>query len=91
MWFTGALIVGVVVTLLFFLLRNKNIKVAWYEMLIAIGGIALILFGLQNYIGFKAEFEPEASTTSLLIMGLPGVILLAVAVLLVLRRKNAAS
>ena len=91
MWFISALIVGTALTALVFWLRGKSVKVAWYEMLIAVIGVLLILFSLQNYFGFTAEFESSAATTALLVMGLPGLLLLAVAGVLVSRRQKSAS
>ncbi|MEN8613999.1 LPXTG cell wall anchor domain-containing protein [Dehalogenimonas sp. THU2] len=90
MWFIAALIVGTGLTALAFWLRGKGFKFAWYEALIAVIGVALLLFGIQNYFGFTSEFESDAATTALLLMGIPALILLAVSGLLISRRNKTA-
>jgi len=87
-WFIAAIIVGVGAAALVFWLRSRGVKITWYEILIGVVGIGLLLFSLQNYFGFTSEFESSAATTALLIMGLPGLILLAVAGVLVSRRRQ---
>ena len=90
MWFIAALIVGGGLIGLEMWVRNKNIPVTWYDRLIGAVGILLLLFAIQNYFGFIAELEPTAPGLVLLVMGLPSLILVAVAGLLVWRRKQAA-
>ncbi|MEN8614017.1 LPXTG cell wall anchor domain-containing protein [Dehalogenimonas sp. THU2] len=91
MWFIAALIVATGLTVLWFWLRGKGVKMAWYEILIGVVGVALILFGIQNYQGFTSEFESDAATTALLLMGIPGLLLLVVAGILIKRRNRAVS
>jgi ABC-type enterobactin transport system permease subunit len=91
MWFIAAIVVATVVTALVFLLRDKGIKVAWYELLIAIVGVFLLLFSIQNYFGFNAEFEPDAATTALWMIGGPALLLFAIAGSLIWRRNRKAS
>jgi hypothetical protein len=79
MWFIIALVIGAAVAALIFLLRSRGIRVSWYEWLIGIVGIALLLFTIQNYGASLNEFESGAATTFLLVTGLPAVILLAIA------------
>ncbi len=90
MWFIVALIVGGLVGALVLWLRAKDIKVAWYEWLIGIIGLLLLLFTIQNYIGSQAEWESSAANMFLLVVGLPGLILIAVAGVLIARRQRAA-
>ncbi len=71
--------------------RNQNIVVTWYDRLIGAIGLLLILFTIQNYFGSLAELEPTAANLFLLISGLPGVILAAVAAALIWRRRGAAA
>ena len=62
----------------------------WYEWLIGIIGVALLLFTVQNYFGSQAELEPKVANMFLLVTGLPALILLAVAWQLWARRKKTA-
>ena len=89
MWFIVALIVGVLVGALVLWLRSRDIKVAWYEWLIGILGLLLLLFGIQNYFGSLAEFDGTANLY-LLVVVLPGIILGAVVAALIWRRQRAA-
>ena len=89
MWVIIALIVGGVLGGLMLWLRATGIKVSWYEWLIGIIGVLLLLFTIQNYIGSQAEFEAKAASMFLLVTGLPAVILIAVAGLLSWRRQRA--
>ncbi|MBA7668403.1 hypothetical protein ES703_76513 [subsurface metagenome] len=90
MWFIVALIVGGLVGALMFWLRGRDIKVTWYEWLIGIIGLLLLLFTIQNYIGSQAEWESTAANMFLLATGLPAIILIVVAGLLAWRQHRAA-
>jgi len=79
MWFIIALVIGAAVAGLIFFLRSRGIKVSWYEWLIGIVGLALLLFTIQNYSASLNEFESGAATTFLLVTGLPSIVLLAIA------------
>ncbi|PKH47985.1 zinc ribbon domain-containing protein [Dehalococcoides mccartyi] len=72
-------------------LRSKNIKVTWYEWLIGIVGLLLLVFTIQNFAGSLAEVESTAAYMFLLVVGLPALILLAVAWQLVVRRQKIGS
>ena len=88
MWFVAALIVGILVTGLVMWMRSRDMSVTWYEILIGAVGVLLLLFGIQNYFGFNSEFESDAATTSLLLMVLPAVVLIAVAAFLAWRSNR---
>ena len=79
MWFIAALILGGLVGAFALWMRSKDMKMTWYTWLIGIVGLFLLLFTIQNYIGSVNEFEDSAATMFLLVMGLPAVILIAVA------------
>ena len=89
MWFVSALIVGAGVIWLALWLRGRGTKVTWYEWLIGIAGLLLLLFTLQNYFGSIAEFWPNAASKFLLVTGLPAVILMAIAISLAWRSNRA--
>ena len=90
MWFIIGLIVGVAVLALSLWLRNNNIAVKWYEWLIGVLGLLLVLFSIPNFTGSFAEREPAAAWMFLLLLILPGVVLMAVAFQLIWRRSRTA-
>ena len=89
MWLIIGLIAGAAILGLVQWMRSKNISLTWYEWLIGIVGLALLLFTIQNFFGSFAELEPTAAWMFLLITGLPSLILLAVSWQLVARRQKA--
>ena len=89
MWLMIGLIVGAALLALVLWLKGRDIRVAWYEWLIGIVGLLLLLFTIQNLVGSLAELEPTAAYMFLLVTGLPALILLVVAWQLVARRQRA--
>ncbi|MFA6808896.1 MAG: hypothetical protein WCR27_07875 [Eubacteriales bacterium] len=79
LWFVIGLIIGS--GLIYLVLSNKY-KVLWYQWALGIVTIALFLTTLQNILGFVRELEPMAITFTLLVMGIPTVILGVLAVML---------
>ena len=90
MWLIIGIIVGALILGLAMWLRSRSMSMTWYEWLIGIIGLALLLFTVQNYFGSQAELEPKAATMFLLVTGLPALILLAVTWQLVIRHKKTA-
>ena len=90
MWFIVALVVGVGLTALVMWLRNRDISVTWYEWIIGIIGLLLLLFTIQNSLTAITELESTASMMFLLVFGLPALILLVVSWQLVARHNRAA-
>lgn len=88
-WFIMGLIVGAILLWLFVFLRNKNITLTWYEWLIGLVGLFLLLFTIQNFIGSFVEMETTAAWLFLLVVGIPALLLLALAWQLALRRRKA--
>jgi uncharacterized membrane protein len=88
MWFVVALVIGFALAALIFFLRSKNFKMAWYEWLIGAIGFLLVLFALQNYMTVSAEPNTKAANMFLLVVGLPGLILMAIAWQLSARRQK---
>ena len=88
MWFVVALIVGAAVAAMVLLLRSRDIRVSWYEWLIGILGLLLLLFTIQTYGGFSAEAADDAASTILWMVGIPSVVLIGIAVFLGWRRNR---
>lgn len=88
MLFIIAVALGAIIVAAMFLAANRGIKIAWYEWLIGIVGLFLLLFTIQNYFGSLSEFEPEAAQAVLLVTGIPSILLLAVAISLGWRRNR---
>lgn len=82
MWLFLGLALGAVLLVLVVWLRSRKIAVAWYEWLLGGLGLALVLFALQNYMASVAALEPTAPGMFLLVFGLPGIVLLLLAIFL---------
>ena len=89
MWFLIALILGALIAGLILWMRSRSMSLTWYEWVIGIIGLLMVLFGVQNYFGSVAEVELNAAPLYLLIVALPGLVLLLVAGLLANRRAKA--
>ena len=86
-WLITGLILGAAI---FWLATSGKVKLTWYEWVLGVLGLILILFAFQNYGASQVELEPKAGGLLLWIFGLPGLILAAVAgVLAFLRAKKA--
>ena len=89
MWLVIGLLVGAWIIFVGKQMTAKGAALRWYEWIIGIIGVALILFTIQNYFGSRAELEPKAANMFLLVTGLPGVILLVLTSVLARRHKTA--
>ena len=89
MWLIVALVLGFALTALIFWGRSKGIKMTWYEWLIGVVGLLMVLFAVQNFIEVNSEFNPTAANNFLIFVGLPGLILMVVAWQLTIRHKKA--
>ena len=89
MWFLVALILGAVIGGLLLWMRSRNMNLTWYEWVIGVIGLLMVLFGVQNYFGSVAEVEISAAPMYLLVIALPGLVLLVVAGLLANRSSKA--
>ncbi|BAQ35379.1 dehalogenase [Dehalococcoides sp. THU3] len=90
MWFTIGILVGALILGLVWLMKRNNFSMTWYEWLIGAIGLLMLLFTIQNYFASLAEIEPKAAYMFLLVVGLPGLILLALAWQLAARRVKKA-
>jgi hypothetical protein len=91
MWFIFGLIVGAGILALVLWLRNRNIGMKWYEWIIGVIGLGLLLLMVQNIIGSVREMETLAAWQFLWIIGLPALILLSLAWWLPWRRNRKTS
>jgi hypothetical protein len=62
------------------LLKEKSIKLKWYEWVLVILGLLFFLFLGQTFIASFGEGEPRAAWMSLIFLGLP-IVLIAVGTL----------
>jgi uncharacterized membrane protein YeaQ/YmgE (transglycosylase-associated protein family) len=89
MWLVIGLIVGAGLLWLVSWMKSKNMAFKWYEWLLGVIGLAMLLFTIQNFFGSQAELEPKAASMFLLVTGLPAVILLVLTGVLAARHKAA--
>lgn len=91
MWFIIGIIVGAAVLGLVWALGRRNIYLNWYEWLVGIIGLGLLLFTIQNFFGSYSELEVQAAYMFLPVTGLPSLIFLGVAWQLAAKRAQKAS
>lgn len=86
MWLVTGLILGAGVLAGALWLRSRSVRIKWYEWLIVVTGILLVMFAVENARAFQAEFESTAASRSILVFGLPGLLLVLIAAALVFWR-----
>ena len=89
LWLILGLIVGAAILALALWSNNRGVSIKWYDWVIGLVGLMLLLFTIQNFFGSNAELEPTAANLFLLVTGLPAIILLVVAWQLIARRARA--
>ncbi len=89
MFFVFGLAFGVAGLLLFQAVR-RGTSISWYEWLLGVIGVALLFLGVWHFFASLRELETGAGGLGFAIIGLPGLILLAV-VWQLWRRRQAAS
>jgi hypothetical protein len=90
MWLVIGLVLGALLIWLVSFMKSKGMAFKWYEWVIGLIGLAMLLFTVQNFFGSQAELEPKAANMFLLVTGLPALILLAITWQLVIRHKKTA-
>ncbi|AAW39257.1 MAG: dehalogenase [Dehalococcoides mccartyi] len=85
---TGA-ILGAAITLLVSWLRSKNIGLKWYEWLMSLVGLALVIMAIQHFMGSQIEMYMTAGWFGALAMGIPALILFVIVWRLVAVRQKA--
>ncbi|BAQ35370.1 dehalogenase [Dehalococcoides sp. THU3] len=86
MWLIISFVLGALALALIMWLRTSHVSLTWYEWLLGIIGLALLLFTILFFTDALGETEPKAGTMFLLVLGLPAVILLALTWQLTVRR-----
>ena len=89
LWLILGLVVGAAILALVMWSNNRGVSIKWYDWVIGLVGLLLLLFTIQNFFGSNAELEPTAANLFLLVTGLPAIILLVVAWQLIARRARA--
>ncbi len=90
MSFIIALALGAGILALVLWIRNQNTMIIWYEWLLGVVGLLLLLAAIQHYAGSLTEKYTTAGWMGALAFGIPGLILLAVVWQLISRRQRAA-
>ncbi len=85
LWLILGLLLGAGI---YWLATQATFKLTWYEWVLAVLAVILILFTIQNYSASMTELEPRAAGTMLWLFGLPGVILGVIAGVLVWWRSR---
>ena len=88
LWLILGLVVGAGVLAVALWSNNRGVSIKWYDWVIGVIGLLLLLFTIQNFFGSNAELEPTAANLFLLVTGLPAIILMAVAWQLITRRSR---
>ncbi|WP_324665614.1 dehalogenase [Dehalococcoides mccartyi] len=88
MWLLLGILLGIIALGLVWWSKKSNTSLQWYDWVIGLAGLSMLLFTVQNYFASVAEGEPQASYMFLLVTGLPAVILLAVVWQLLARRAK---
>ncbi len=89
LWIILGVILGV--TFYFFATNNMNFKFTWYEWVMVVLSVLLVMFAVQNFQASQSEIESRAAGYFLLMFGLPGLILGVLPVVLVWLRLRKAS
>lgn len=90
MWLIIGLIIGAGLLAWVYWIRERHVKITWYEWLLGIIGLMVLLFAIENFTKFLAEHETRAAWRFLLIAGLPSLMLLSLYFLLPWRRHHKA-
>ena len=87
LWFIFGLLLGAGILGLVFWMRARKIRAAWYEWIMGILSLILILLLMQNFVGSIAEEETRAAWMGVLFLGIPAVVLGVLAVRLPWQRQ----
>ncbi len=88
MWLIIGLLVGVGGWWLVSWTRKQNVRVTWYEWLLAVLAVLFVLLAIQNFTASFTELEPQAAWILLALFGVPALIFAGIAWFLVLRGQK---
>ncbi|MBN1369083.1 MAG: dehalogenase [Dehalococcoidaceae bacterium] len=83
MWFVAGLLIGCGLLALGYYARSKGAGVKWYEIVMGVTGVILLLVAIHDFFAFRAEYEPQAGWVFLCVIGIPGILLILLAGFLV--------
>ena len=83
MWWTIGIFLVAGLVAFWFWLGQQKIKAPWYTLVLGITGMLLLTFALHNFTDFRAEHEMVAAWNSVIIFGIPALVLLCLAAFLV--------
>jgi hypothetical protein len=86
-WFLFGLVLGAGILSLGLWIRARKIRMTWYEWIMGLAALLLLLLILQNFVGSIVEQETRAAWMGVLVLGIPAVILGVLAVRLPWQRR----
>jgi len=90
LWALLGLLLGILGFAMVKWLRSRDMKVTWYDWLIGIIGLAMLIFTFQNFYSSFMEDEAFAGWMFLLFPGLLAVVLMGIVALQIWRRNKIA-
>ena len=70
-WFLFGLVLGACILALVRWAGARKIRMTWYEWIMGIASLILILLVVQNFAGSVGEGEPKAAWMGVLFLGIP--------------------
>lgn len=77
LWLVLGIAIGFGLFMIISRFKAGRFNVKWYQWVLGIVSLLMILFTVQNYFGLLEELEPQAARFMLLAAGLPAIILAA--------------
>ena len=88
MWFIIGILIGIALLGVVQWMRNNKVSLTWYEWLLGIVGFALLIFTIQNFFALRGEDLAIPSWFTLLLLGVPAIVMLAITWQLVSRKQR---
>lgn len=79
LWLILGILIGLGLFGLYTKVKAGQLIVRWYQWVLGIMAVIMLLLTIENYLGFQEELEPVAANFVILAMGLPAVILAVIA------------
>jgi len=71
LWLILGIFSGAIGFWVFILHKGGKITVRWYQWVLGIISLVMLLLTIENYIGFQRELEPVAANFMLVALGVP--------------------